>query len=36
MPSNTVRVAGRAKREYSSGASEPAQLSKSCTACAPA
>ena len=36
MPSSTARVAGRAKRAYSSGESDPAQLSKSCTACAPA
>ena len=36
MPSNTARVAGRAKRAYSSGESEPAQLSKSWTAWAPA
>ena len=36
MPASTARVAGRAKRAYSAGASEPAQLSKSCTACAPA
>ena len=35
-PSSTVRVAGRAKRAYSSGESDPAQLSKSCTAWAPA
>ena len=34
--SSTARVAGRAKRAYSPGASEPAQLSKSCTAWAPA
>ena len=33
MPSSTARVAGRAKRAYSPGESEPAQLSKSCTAC---
>ena len=29
-------MAGRAKRAYSSGESDPAQLSKSCTAWAPA
>ena len=32
MPARTARVAGRAKRAYSPGASEPAQLSKSWTA----
>ena len=36
MPSRTARVAGSAKRAYSAGESEPAQLSKSCTAWAPA
>ena len=36
MPSSTARVAGSAKRAYSSGEREPAQLSKSCTAWAPA
>ena len=35
-PPSTARVAGRAKRAYSAGESEPAQLSKSCTAWAPA
>ena len=35
-PSSTARVAGSAKRAYSSGESDPAQLSNSCTACAPA
>jgi len=36
MPSNTAQVAGSANRSYSSGESDPAQLSKSWTTCAPA
>ena len=36
MPSSTARVEGRANRVYSPGEREPAQLSKSCTASAPA